>query len=283
MRSCTIPIVGLPNVGKSTLMNSLVGDKISTITNKPHTTQSLINANKIFGDTQCIFVDTPGFEKVDTKLSKLIFALMKQYLSNLDKMLLVIDARAPKLHIFQDYIHKSIVVINKIDLVRKPKLLPLIANLQQFNPIEIFMVSARSGDGVDELSKYISQYIVQNAHEDVQFQPQNIEDFACACVREKILQLFDQEIPYKVWIEPQYVHVPKNSAWKMTLNIIVPKINYKPMFLANHGAIMRSIGSSARMEIGMKLQQPGYLKLNIVVDKRLWEKNKIYQKLCWIA
>lgn len=284
MKSLVLPVVGLPNVGKSTLMNALLGKKVSIVTHKKHTTRSLIFGSKEFESTQILFVDTPGFEKVNTKLGTVIFDNMKEYLKTLDEMILVLEATNPCIEKFAESIPKSIVVLNKIDRVRKPKLLPIIDQLQRLGAKAIFLISANSGDGVNDLKDYLATHSKITDVEEMEVKEPYNEDlvaFACECVREKILTQFEKEIPYKVWIEPLSHSIPKNSAWNLALKIVVPKKNYKPILLGKKGDVIKSIGIAARTEIAAKLNQPGYLSLQIVVDEDLWKKKYVYEQLGW--
>lgn len=281
MKCITLPIVGLPNVGKSTLMNMLVGEKISAVSHKKHTTRMIQFGAKTVNDVQVLLVDTPGFENVKTKLGGMVFSSMKKYLEEAEEMLLVLDAAYPSLEKMGQYVSKSVVVLNKIDLLRKPKLLTLIAELRDLGAKEIFMISARTGDGVDELFDYLTTH---NNFIDIEEEQQvdDLRHFVCECVREKIFERCDQEIPYKVWIEPEVFTVPPSSAWEIHLRIVVPKDTYRPILLGKKGEMIKSIGIAARMEISSRLRQPGHLGLKIVVDEKLWKKDDVYKRLGWL-
>lgn len=282
MKSLIMPIVGLPNVGKSTIINALMGEKVSIVTHKKHTTRTMNFGAKRSGDAEILFVDTPGIEDVQQKLGSMIFKSMKQYMASLDQMLLVLDASKPDIEKFQDYISKSIVVLNKIDRVRKPKLLPIINRLQELGAKQVFLISANSGDGIKELAAYLEDYKQTGFEtEHGSMHSFDIGEYACECVREKILTQFEQEIPYKVFVCPKTVEVQENSAWKIIVQIIVPKKSYKPILLGKHGQQIKEIGIAARTEISAKLKQPGFLGLEIVVDEDLWKKDYVYQKLGW--
>lgn len=282
MKSLVMPIIGLPNVGKSTIINALMGHKVSIVTHKKHTTRSLIMASKSLDDAEILFVDTPGIEKVSTKLGTVIFSSMKEYLASLDQMLLILDAAKPEIEKFEEIIPKSIVVLNKIDRVHKPKLLPIIAQLQAMGAKEVFLISANIGDGLKELANYLEKY-VETGHQtkDGSLYAEDLVAYACECIREKILIKFEKEIPYKIWVQPKSSHVPEKSAWKIILQIVVPKKGYKPILLGKRGENMKAIGTAARIELSSKFKQPGYLGLEIIVDEKLWQKDYVYQQLGW--
>ncbi len=282
MKSLVMPVVGLANVGKSTIINALMGDKVSIVTHKPHTTRSMVFGSKKMQGAEILFVDTPGIEKVSTKLGSLIFNSMKDYLSSLEEMLLVLDACNPRIEKFADVVSKSVVVLNKIDRVRKPKLLPIIHQLQELGAKEVFMVSANSGDGMQQLMDYLRMRVDHSAQKEKgSLYVEDVAQYACECVREKILVQFEKEIPYKIWIHTKEVHVPENSAWKIVLRIVVPKASYKPILLGKGGLQMKAIGTAARVELCAKLKQPGFLGMEIAVDEQLWQRDHVYEQLGW--
>lgn len=282
MKSLVIPIVGLPNVGKSSIVNAVLERKVSIVTHKKHTTRTMIFGSRQFDDTEVVFVDTPGFEKVNTKLGTVIFNSMKEYLASLDEMLLILDASKPEIEKFEPLISKSIVVLNKIDRVRKPKLLPIVAQLQSLGAKEIFFTCAQSHDGIKELRNYLKDKIQEQEEHNYDATPEDVINFACECVREKILISFEQEIPYKVWVQPTHVHLPKNSAWKLELDIIVPKASYKPILVGKNGAQIKAISIAARAELNAKLGHSGFLRLDVKIDEKLWERDATYQQLGWL-
>lgn len=285
MKRINIPIIGLPNVGKSSLLNLLVGEKVSIVTPKPHTTRSIQYSLKSFRDLEVVFVDTPGIDKVNDKLGSVIFKNMQSFLKSLDRMMLVVDATNPRLHSFLPYLEKSIVILNKIDYVRKPKLLPLIKELQDLNVQKIFCVSAKTGDGVKDILDFLKSEALLSEelpdHALLLNSQSDILQFACECVREKILLLFQQEVPYKVFIKLKEYMLPSNSAWTIMLDIIVPRESYKPIIIGKKCERLKKIGQAVRLEVGLKLQQSGFLGLNVVVDENLWEREETYNSLGW--
>jgi len=282
MKSLIMPVVGLPNVGKSSLINAILGRKVSIVTHKRHTTRSMIFGSQRYEGAEVVFVDTPGIGQVDTKLGRMIFNSMKEYLASLDEMLLVLDARKPEIEKFEEIIPKSIVVLNKIDHVSKPKLFPIIQKLQDLNVKAVFFTSANSGDGVEPLREFLKDRIKDEPEHSYDPTPEDVVSFACECVREKILVQFEKEIPYKIWVEPSVVKLEKNSAWRLELNIYVPKASYKPIMLGKNAQILKAIGIAVRAELSAKIGHSGYLGLKIIVDEKLWQRDYVYQKLGWM-
>lgn len=283
MKSLLIPIVGVPNVGKSTLLNSLFGQKVTIVTRKPHTTRNMIYISQKFDDSEIVFIDTPGIEKVKGKLGTTIFDSMKSYVQEIDSMLLILDATNPQIEKFESYVSKSIVVLNKIDYLRKPKLLPIIAKLIELNAVEIFCICAKTGDGVAELRNYLIEKskIAIEYNEEGSMLEEDIKFFACECLREKLLTELNQEIPYQLFITCENIKIPKESAWEISLNIVVPKKSYKPIIIGKKGSFLKKIGTSVRLELNAKLMQSGFLKLNVVVDEKLWQRTETYKLMGW--
>lgn len=262
-----------------------MGYKVSIVTHKPHTTRKMYSCAKSLNDCELVFMDTPGIDKVNDKLGTVIFNNMQNYLKSLDNMMLVIDCTQPKLSVFLPYISQSIVVINKIDYVKKHKLLPLIQQLQALNAKKIFCVCAKTGDGVKDILEYLkseSLLVETPAISEVLLSTKDdILNYACECVREKILLQFEEEIPYKIMVVVKSYSLPEKSAWTISLNIIVPKESYKPIIIGKKCERLKSIGKSVRLELSFKLKQSGYLGLNLVVDEELWKKKETYYALGW--
>ncbi|WP_342262087.1 GTPase Era [Alphaproteobacteria bacterium endosymbiont of Tiliacea citrago] len=286
MQRINIPIIGLPNVGKSTLLNSMIGEKVSIVTPKPHTTRTISSkVKKLANSEEVVFVDTPGIDKFNNKLGTVIFNNMQSYLKSLNAMMLVVDCTNPRIERFLPYLEKSIIVLNKIDYMRKPKLLPIIEQLQSFNPKAIFCVCAKTGDGVKDILEYLKkESFFEEVEQDFVYE-ENKEDeilnYACEVVREKILLEFEQEVPYNIFIKVKDFSIPQNSAWKIFLDILVPRESYKPILIGKKCEKLKNIGKVSRIEISLKLKQSGYLGLKVVVDEDLWKKEETYNSLGW--
>lgn len=280
-KSISIPVIGLPNAGKSTLINSLTGKKISIITHKPHTTRSMIIGVMKEENKEVIFIDTPGMKREKSKLSKKIYSSMQKYLKEIEECLLILDASKHSIPSeFEEIIPKSILILNKIDLVRKPKLLLLIDEISKLNPLSVFLISATEHDGIKDLKNYLFSITKECEELESTYINQNVGEYACECVREKILSLADQEIPYQILIEPVLIDT-ESPRWHIELKIVVPKDGYKGILIGKKGEMLKNIGESARLELVSYFKRPGFLGLKIVVEKNLWEKDETYQKLGW--
>ena len=205
-RSGFIGIIGRPNVGKSTFLNAVVGDKISIVADKPQTTRDKITGIKNFPDAQMIFLDTPGIHNPKTPLNRAMVQTAKKAIGDAEVLLMLIEANAD-VHHHDLFLIESLnqvkvpvfLVINKIDLIDKQLLLPLIDKFRKlYNYREIFPISALKGNGIDEMLSAIKQILPEGP----QLFPEDIltdatERFIAAeFIREQIMLLTNQEIPY---------------------------------------------------------------------------------------
>ena len=205
-KSAMITLCGRPNVGKSTLTNALVGEKVAIVSNKPQTTRNRITAIVNRGDTQFVLMDTPGFHKPHTRLGDYMVNVVKESVADVDCVLLLVEpvaAIGPQEEELLSRIRQSgepaILVINKIDTVDKTRLLEVMALYSQAYDFDaILPISAKTGDGLEELMAELEKYAAEGPH----FFPKDMitdqpERQICAeLVREKLLQCLDKEIPH---------------------------------------------------------------------------------------
>jgi GTP-binding protein Era len=274
-------IIGMPNVGKSTLLNAIVGQKIAIISDKPQTTRNKILAIYTKDNAQIVFTDTPGIHKPRTKLGEYMVGVAKQSMNEMDAVLFVVDATR-KIQPMEREIAKniaklgvpSILVINKVDKVRKEDLLPLIADYSNLNHFEsIVPISAKTGDGVDILLNDIEDYIEPGPkfYFDDMVTDQPEKQVAAEIIREKMLWLLDKEVPHGIAIEIEKMQ-EKETITNIYSNIYCEKASHKGIIIGKNGEMLKKIGSMARLDIEKMLDTRVFLELWVKV-KPDWRNN----------
>ncbi|MDO4618023.1 MAG: GTPase Era [Clostridia bacterium] len=279
-------IVGMPNVGKSTLLNKLVGQKIAIISDKPQTTRNKILAIYNDEESQIVFTDTPGIHKPQNKLGEMMVKSAKETLSDNDLLIMVVDATRPLRETEKELARSiknsgehSILAINKVDMVKKDNLLPLIADCSNLNEFDaIVPLSAKSGDGVNLLINEIKQLLDEGPmyyYEDmVTDQPE--KQIAAEIIREKMLWLLDKEIPHGIAIEIEKMQEKKNVT-AINAVIYIEKDSHKGIVIGKGGEMLKKIGALARADIEEMLDKKVYLELWVRVKKD-WRNNNYLLK-----
>jgi GTP-binding protein Era len=288
-KSGFIGIIGRPNVGKSTLLNALVGEKIAITTNKHQTTRNRIMGIRNQAEGQMIFMDTPGIHQADSPLNRQMVHIAKDTFGRADVLLLLVDATA-SVHTADTSIIKSlpegampvILAINKIDLVKKTQLLPLIDQLHPLHPFAaVVPLSALTGDG---LSRLVSE-ILQALPEGPAYFPEDTmtdgsERFIAAeIIREKIILLTRQEIPYATAViidafkEDEQKHLIRIQA-----TIHVEKDSQKGILIGKKGAKLKEIGTRARTDLEQFFNAKIYLELFVRVQKNWTHDEKMLKE-----
>ena len=258
-KSAMITLCGRPNVGKSTLTNALVGEKVAIVSNKPQTTRNRITAIVNRGDTQFVLMDTPGFHKPRTRLGDYMVNVVKESVADVDCVLLLVEpvaAVGPQEEELIARIRQSgepaILVINKIDTVDKTRLLEVMALYSQAYDFDaILPISAKTGDGLEELMAELDKYAAEGPH----FFPEDMitdqpERQICAeLVREKLLQCLDKEIPHGTAIEVTKFSERENGLIDMEVTIFCEKESHKGIIIGKKGAMLKKIGELARQDI----------------------------------
>lgn len=257
-----IALVGAPNAGKSTLTNALLGQKISIVSPKVQTTRNVIRAIIVEGETQLVILDTPGvfLPRSDKILERLIVKSAWQGIRDADFVCFLIDAErgldAENKRIIEELKKnnfKPAIIINKIDLVKKPKLLTMIQEITQMGLDDIFMISALNNDGVERLKKFLLDKCQLG---DWQFDEENITDapmrmVASEITREKLFLRLDRELPYSITVKTDSYEVdPVSGDIRINQTIFVLKESQKGIILGRGGSLIREIGYEARKEIG---------------------------------
>ncbi|MCD8389398.1 MAG: GTPase Era [Oscillospiraceae bacterium] len=258
-KNAMVTICGRPNVGKSTLTNALVGEKIAIVSPKPQTTRSRITGIVNRNGCQFVLMDTPGFHRPRTKLGDYMVNVVKESIPDVELVLLVVEPVAAVGKQEQALIDSiraagalALLLINKIDTVEKDALLAVIAAYATAYPFAaILPISARKRDGLDELLREMEKYAVEGPAlfpEDMDTdQPDRV---VCAeLVREKLLRCLNQEIPHGTAVEVTKFSERDNGIIDMDVTIYCEKASHKGIIIGKNGAMLKKIGESARRDI----------------------------------
>ncbi len=291
IKSGMVAIVGPPNAGKSTLMNYLLGQKISIVTPKPQTTRNRILGVVNEKDYQIVLLDTPGLHKADQPLNKEMVRIALESLSEVDMVLFLLDVSTPlpekiqqeKNKEFAGYMEQvqvpAVLVLNKVDLIDKQKLLPLMQAYAEIYPFTaILPISALKGEGTDDLLKEILQVLPHGPR----YFPEDIptdatERFLVAeIIREKVFLLTGQEIPYSTAVVIDSFKEDVNRKMiTIHASIILERSSQKGIVIGKGGHKLKNIGISARKDIEKMVGQKVVLKLWVKVKKN-WSKNQSF-------
>lgn len=292
MKSGFVTILGKPNVGKSTLLNQILGEKVAIVSPKPQTTR-----NKILGilnepDYQVIFIDTPGKHNIKNKLDKYMDSEIEQAKKDVDIVLLVIDGSKKItesdyqfVESFEKSKQKVIVVVNKIDATSFEKLYP---QLVRFNDmkfvLDIIPISAKNGKNVDDLIKVIKDNLTSDIRyydEDI-YTDKSIRFMVSEIIREKALLYLQDEIPHGIAVD---VVEYKEDGKKVIIDadIVCEKDSHKPIVLGNRGEMIKKIGTEARLDIEKLVDARVYLNLFVKVRDNWRNNNNQINNLGYIS
>lgn len=288
MRSGFVSLVGRPNVGKSTLLNSILGKKIAITSNKPQTTRNIIQGIYNDDDTQIVFVDTPGIHKPKNKLGKMLNKEAYFSIQDVDVVLFLIDIteKLGKGDLFVIDVLKNInkpviLVINKIDMVSKEQILLTIdeyRNLYDFE--EIVPISALKKDNVLRLVNVIKKYLKDEIKyfDDNTITSSSKEFIISELIREKILYLTDEEVPHSVTCIVESI---KDEGNVVNINalIVVDRESLRKIIIGKQGSMIKEIGTRARLDIEEFLGKKVYLELFVKVLPKWRDKDKYLNEL----
>ena len=258
-KSAMITICGRPNVGKSTLTNALVGEKIAIVSNKPQTTRNRISAVVTRGNTQFVLMDTPGFHKPRTRLGDYMVNVVKESVADVDAVMLLVEPIANIGRQEEELIARlketnvpAVLVINKIDTVEKSELLEVMAKYSQAHSFDaIIPISAKNNEGLDELMEQLDKYAVEGPqlfpNDMISDQPE--KQICAELVREKLLLCLDKEIPHGTAIEVTKFSERENGIIDMDVTIFCEKASHKGIIIGKQGAMLRKVGEMARTDI----------------------------------
>jgi GTP-binding protein Era len=285
-----VALIGKPNVGKSTLMNTLVGQKISIVTDKPQTTRHKILGLLSAERYQIIFLDTPGLLKPKYLLQSAMMEAAHSAIADADVVLYMIDVLEPQMESNSDHdvafkvlqnVDKPVyLVINKSDAIRKHQILPIIDYYsKKYNFVEIFPISALQSEGTADLLKsvveklpYHPPYYPLDSLSDA-----NEKFFVSEIIREKIFEIFQQEIPYSTTVEIIEFKERADKKDFISAEIYVERQSQKGILIGKNGAALKQVGESARLDIEKFLGRPVFLEMHVKVREK-WRDSDAWLK-----
>ena len=284
-KTAMITICGRPNVGKSTLTNALAGEKIAIVSNKPQTTRNRITAVCQRGETQFVFLDTPGFHKPRTRLGDYMVNVVRQSVADVDAVVLVVEPVAslgPQERELLASIKAAncpaVLAINKLDTVEPEKLLAVIALYSEayaFNAI--VPISAKTGDGVEELLKELDKFAVESPA----LFPEGVttdqpEKQVCAeLIREKLLLNLEREVPHGTAVEITRFSERDDGIIDLEATIYCEKASHKGIIIGKHGAMLKKIGEDARKDIEEFMGTKVFLQTWVKVKEKWRDSNSL--------
>ncbi|MGA9136553.1 MAG: GTPase Era [Methylovirgula sp.] len=284
-----VALIGAPNAGKSTLLNALVGAKISIVSRKVQTTRSLVRGIAVAGDAQIVFVDTPGIFAPRRRLDRAMVKSAWSGASDADVVALLVDSRkgidAEVEAILARLAARKaapILVLNKIDLVARPKLLELTAALHaQLAFAETFMISALSGDGIAHLKERLAALMPAGPwlYPEDQISDAPLRALAAEITREKIFDRLHDELPYQTTVETQAWTDRKDGSARVEQTIYVTRAAHKKIVIGEKGRTIKAIGMAARKEIEAAAEQKIHLFLFVKVRENWQDDPERYREI----
>lgn len=288
MKSGFIALVGRPNVGKSTLLNAIMGKKVAITSNKPQTTRNLIQGIYNDDDCQIVFVDTPGIHKPKHKLGKILNKQTYLTFNDVDIILFLVDiteelGKGDKfvIDLFQNINKPVILVINKIDKLPRLEILKKIDEYKDlYNFDEIIPISAIKHDNIDRLITVLKSKLTDNIkyYEDGTWTNVSTRFLISELIREKILELTDEEVPHSTSVVVEQIEYNNNAA-NINATIVVDRENLKKILVGKNGSMIKEIGIKSRKEIEQLLGRNVYLDLFVKVIPKWRDREKFLNEI----
>ena len=282
-------LIGAPNVGKSTLINALVGSKVSIVTPKVQTTRNLIRGIAIEAESQVILVDTPGIFSPRRRLDRAMIDSAWGSAQEADIVAALLDSRRgfatddeKVIDGLADLRAPKVLVLNKIDLVDKPALLALTrAANQRANFAATFMISALSGDGVPDLKTWFAAHMPEGPwlYPDDQISDAPLHQLAAEITREKLYLRLHQELPYQSTVETEVWKELRDGSVRIVQSLYVERESQRTIVLGKGGQTLKAIGAAARGEIAAAIEQPVHLFLHVKVREGWAEDPERYRAM----
>jgi len=283
MKSGFVSLLGRPNAGKSTLLNRMVGQKLAIVSDKPQTTRTRVVGVKNYAEGQVVFVDTPGVHKPTHRMNVRMVDVALEAMRQVDLVALVVDASSKSgsgdrhvLELLKELKTPVILVLNKVDLVSKPKLLPRLEWYSRAHAfVELVPVSAVDGTNVDTLERLFLQYLPEG---DPLYPPDHLTDqterfFVAETVREQVLQLTHDELPFSTAVVVDTFDESERGLLKLYCTILVERDSQKPIVVGKGGGMIKAIGTAARMALEAHFDTHVYLDLHVKV-KSEWRDDE---------
>jgi GTP-binding protein Era len=290
MKSGFVSFLGRPNAGKSTLLNRLVGQKLAIVSDKPQTTRTRILGVRNYEEGQVVFIDTPGVHKPQHRMNVRMVDTALEAVREVDVLALVVDASVKPgsgdqflLNAIKDVKSPVILVLNKVDLIAKPKLLPMMEHYQKAFPfVEIVPVSAADGTNVDVLERLFLQYLPEGdplyPADYLTDQPERF--FAAEIVREQVLQLTHDELPFSTAVViDRFEEASEDSIMRLFCTILVERESQKPIVVGKAGAMIKKIGTAARAELERFFDTRIYLDLHVKVKSEWRDDGRVLDEM----
>jgi GTPase len=284
-----VALIGAPNAGKSTLLNALVGSKISIVTPKVQTTRALIRGIAMQGAAQLIFVDTPGIFAPRRRLDRAMVGSAWGSTQDADIVALLIDSqkgvREDEEAILRGLAQvraPRVLLLNKVDLVEKPKLLTLAQLLNERSAFAAtFMISARSADGTPDLKAYLAAHVPPGPwlYPEDQISDAPLRQLAAEITREKLYLRLHQELPYQSTVETEVWKEQKDGAVRIEQTIYVERESQRKIVLGKGGQTIKAIGAAARAEIAAAIEHPVHLFLFVKVREGWGDDPERYREM----
>jgi GTP-binding protein Era len=285
-----VAFVGRPNAGKSTLLNRIVGHKLAIVSDKPQTTRTRIVGVKNYPEGQIVFVDTPGIHKPTHRMNVRMVDVALDAMRDVDLLALIVDASVRAgpgdrhlMVLLKDVATPAILVLNKVDLIAKPKLLPLIDHYRRAHPfVELVPISAADGTNVDRLERLFLQHLPEGPPlyppDYVTDQPERF--VVSEIVREQVLQLTHEELPFSTAVVVDRFEGPGTTeVTSVYCTILVDRASQKPIVIGKGGAMIKAIGTAARLELERFLGGRVYLDLHVKVKSEWRDDERILNEI----
>lgn len=284
MRSGFVSFIGRPNVGKSTLLNSILGKRIAITSDKPQTTRNMIQGIYNDKDTQIVFVDTPGIHKPKSKLGRVLNKQAYFTINDVDIVIMIVDISEKigagdkfVIDVLKNIKDKPVfLVINKIDKLPREEILKKIDEYQKlYDFAEIIPVSARKNDNTDRLLEVIKKYLPDNIKyfDDNTVTSSSPEFIISEFVREKVLDLTNEEVPHAVTCIVEQIE-EYDDIMNISATVIVDRENLKKIIIGKNGSMIKEIGTRARRDIEAYFDKKVYLELFVKVIPKWRDKEK---------